>query len=207
MNEPARHTILGEIEPDTVAEFAEWHAGREQQPIVLRLNSRGGMLTSAWTIADTLNKRHTHTYAEICGACDSAATVIALACPFRQIAPTATITLHRPTIWRRPESPEQRRQWQATLDRQFERLVDYYTLKALLPRDQVEALVIGDGGIEGTTLDAEQAVAFGFAHHIDDTLPSEAAEDRSELERWRDRAFVICEREKLRKRLAAIGAS
>lgn len=132
----------------------------KQVPIWLHINSNGGDVFSALSVADQIERFKTPVYAVIEGLCASAATFIALACHKRFITPRSFILAHEFTSFFLGKYSDFKDEV-ALQDMLFKTFVDFYASKTNLTADDLH-----DKLKHNWWLDSKQAVEFGFVDEI-----------------------------------------
>lgn len=154
---------LSAVSWDSVAE--QLAALPEGEGIELLINCRGGIVSEAWAIYDSLRATGRKISAEVVGECSSAATIILLAAAksSRRSHPNATFLFHFPYIdgiWE-PMHADDVQKVADQLTESGERLLDLYVERTGVEREAMRQLMAEDKSIS-----AEDALALGFISEI-----------------------------------------
>jgi ATP-dependent Clp protease protease subunit len=132
-----------------------------------RLHCRGGSVTEGYTCHDLLTHSGKKISMTVEGLCASIATVILMSAPKerRKIYPYGQVLIHNPYI---PEftladsyGADDLAKMAADLKMEEDRLLDFYVANTVADRDELKAMMDAE-----TTLNAEQALKFGFVGEI-----------------------------------------
>lgn len=132
----------------------------KQVPIWLHINSNGGDVFSALSVADQIERLKTPVFAVIEGLCASAAVFIALSCHKRFITPRSFILIHEFFSVFAGKYKDFKDEL-AFQDMLFNTFVDFYASKTNLTVDDLHDKLKRD-----YWLNAEQAVEFGFVNEV-----------------------------------------
>ena len=139
----------------------------EDSEIDGRLHCRGGSVTEGYTCHDLLTHSSKKISMTVEGLCASIATVILMSAPKerRKIYPYGQVMIHNPYI---PEytladsyEADDLAKMAADLKMEEDRLLDFYVANTGADRDELKAMMDAE-----TTLNAEQALKFGFVGEI-----------------------------------------
>ncbi len=130
-------------------------------PIWLHINSYGGSLFTAFSIADQIALLKTPVYSIVEGICASAATLISLSCSKRYILPNSFMLIHQLSsfMWGTHEQFKDEMEVQNKL---MTRLVNFYTARTHAKEEEIRAMLVRD-----YWMDAEEALKRGL---VDDIL-------------------------------------
>ncbi len=129
-------------------------------PIWLHIQSHGGDLFFAFSVADQIEAIRTPIYSIVEGCCASAATLISLACRKRYILPHGFMLIHQLTsaLW---GTHEQFKDDLRVQERLMEQLAAFYVAHSNLDAQTVRGMLMRD-----TWMDAEEVVRNGLADAI-----------------------------------------
>ncbi|MEZ4376221.1 MAG: ATP-dependent Clp protease proteolytic subunit [Polyangiaceae bacterium] len=142
---------------DVVRELGELGA---DTPLTVRINSPGGSVFDGFSIYNALRRHEGEVTVEIDGIAASAASVIAMAGDVVRIASNATLMIHEPSAFVDGTAVDLR-SVADRLDKIREDILDIYEERTGRPREQLAQMVADE-----TWIDAEQAIALGFADEI-----------------------------------------
>lgn len=129
-------------------------------PIWLHIQSPGGSLFSAFSIADTIAKLSVPVYSLVEGYAASAATILSTACTKRYIQPSAFVLIHQLSggFWGKYEDIKDE---QKALDMAMERLVAHYSRYTKMDEKKVRSVLKRESWFS-----AEECLEFGIADEI-----------------------------------------
>jgi len=132
-----------------------------------RLHCRGGSVTEGYTCHDLLTHSGKKVSMTVEGLCASIATVILMSAPKerRKIYPYGQVMIHNPYIppytLADQYDAEDLKKMATDLEMEQTRLLDFYVANTGADRDQLKSMMDAE-----TTLNAEQALQFGFVGEI-----------------------------------------
>lgn len=129
-------------------------------PIWLHVQSPGGSLPAAFSVADQIQIIKTPIFSIVEGYCASGATLITLACERRYILPNAFMLIHQLTAMMRGKYEEFKDEM-ALLDMSMERLIEFYTTRTKMEEAEVRELLMRDSWFS-----AAQCVERGLVDEI-----------------------------------------
>ncbi len=132
----------------------------ESPPIWLHIQSPGGMIFSAFAIADQLKLIQTPIYSVVEGYAASAATIISACCSKRFILPSALMLIHQLSAMAWGKYDEIKDEAHA-LDMEMELLVKFYTEHSKMKRKKVEDLLQRD-----SWFNAQECLQLGLVDQI-----------------------------------------
>jgi len=129
-------------------------------PIWLHINSYGGSLFTAFSVADQIALLKTPVYSIVEGICASAATLISLSCAKRYILPNSFMLIHQLSsfMWGTHEQFKDEMEVQQKL---MTRLVNFYTSRSKATEEQLRAMLTRD-----YWMDADEALNLGMVDTI-----------------------------------------
>lgn len=163
----------------SAADFAKLLKEADGDDVTIHINSGGGNVFDANTMAETLRAYKGRTVASIEGLAASAASYFALTADEVVIGPSALFMIHNPYTYASGEAKDMRKAADL-LDMLRTTISDQYVKKTGMGRDEVEALMD-----EETWLTAEEAVERGFADRLSDAEPVAACVDRRALDKFK----------------------
>ncbi len=130
-------------------------------PLWLHINSYGGSLFTAFSVADQIALLKTPVYSVVEGICASAATLISLSCTKRYILPNSFMLIHQLSsfMWGTHEQFKDEMEVQNKL---MTRLINFYTTRSKAKEDELRAMLTRD-----YWMDADEALKLGM---VDDIL-------------------------------------
>ena len=140
--------------------------GMQDRPLVIDINSEGGFVYDGIAIFNALQAMNVPTTARVTGIAASAASLIAMGADEVEMAPTATLMIHRAHVvtWGNAAAL---RDMAAILDKIDQQLVDVYAARMKdTSREDIYSLMVGDQ--DGTYFNAEEAIAVGLADRVID---------------------------------------
>lgn len=150
-------------DPLTAASVAAFLAENKGVPVNARINSPGGLAYDGITIYNALVAHDADVTTTIEGMAASAASIIAMAGDTIRINENATLMIHRAWGFMMGNSVDMK-DYAQTLDRLDGQLAGTYAARTGLRKDTVAKLMIGES--DGTSFDAAEAKAKGFADEI-----------------------------------------
>ncbi|WP_253449254.1 ClpP-like prohead protease/major capsid protein fusion protein [Halomonas sp. Y3] len=133
------------------------------KPVTVHINSPGGSVTDALAIYDALRSHKGKVTARVDGLAASAATLVMLAADEIEMAKHSLLMVHNPWTAAMGDAGEMRKVAES-LDKHAAEMVTLYAERTGQERGKIEAIM----GAE-TWFNAEEAVAAGFAHRVDDS--------------------------------------
>ncbi|MDN3523518.1 ClpP-like prohead protease/major capsid protein fusion protein [Halomonas ramblicola] len=133
------------------------------KPVTVHINSPGGSVTDALAIYDALRSHKGNVTARVDGLAASAATLIMLAADEVVMAKHSLVMVHNPWTAALGDAGEMRKVAES-LDKHAAEMVELYSERTGKESAEIEAIMAQE-----TWFNAEEAVAAGFAHRIDDT--------------------------------------
>jgi len=133
------------------------------KPVTVHINSPGGSVTDAMAIYDALRSHKGKVTARVDGLAASAATLVMLAADEIEMAKHSLLMVHNPWVAAMGDAEEMRKTADA-LDKHAAEMVTLYAERTGKDRGEVEAIMAAE-----TWFNAEEAVAAGFAHRVDDS--------------------------------------
>lgn len=149
----------------SAADFAKQLKEAGGEDVCVHINSGGGNVFDANTMAETLRAYKGRTTASIEGLAASAASYFALTADEVVIGPSALFMVHNPYTYASGEAKDMRKAADL-LDKLRGTISDQYVKKTGMDKDEVEALMD-----EETWFTAEEAVERGFADRMSDAEP------------------------------------
>lgn len=143
------------------AEQVRRQLGTGSQAVTVNINSPGGSVTDALAIYNALRSHQGTVTARVEGLAASAATLVMLAADEIVMAERALLMVHNPWVAAIGDAEEMRKTAEA-LDVHAEEMVQLYAERTGKERGEVEAIMAAE-----TWMNAEEAVAAGFAHRIE----------------------------------------
>jgi len=132
----------------------------DQTPIWLHINSPGGDLFSAFSVADQIEKLHTPVYTVIEGLGASAATIISVAGKKRYIQPNSYMLIHQFRTWFVGKYEEFKDEM-VLQDMLIDRMAEFYADHSSMNKDGVREKLKSDWW-----MDAKQSVEAGLVDFI-----------------------------------------
>lgn len=168
-------------EDSTSAEdFAKQLKDAGGEDVTIHINSVGGNVFDANTMAETIRNYKGRTTASIEGLAASAASYFALTADEVVIGPSALFMIHNPYTYASGEAKDMRKTADM-LDKLRGTISDQYVKKTGMCASEVEALMD-----EETWFTAEEAVERGFADRMSDAEPVAACVDEEMLAKFRN---------------------
>lgn len=164
----------------SAADFAKQLKEADGEDVTIHINSGGGNVFDANTMAETLRAYKGRTTASIEGLAASAASYFALTADEVVIGPSALFMIHNPYTYASGEAKDMRKTADM-LDKLRDTISDQYVRKTGMERDEVEALMD-----EETWFTAEEALERGFADRMSDAEPVAACIDKRLLDGFRN---------------------
>jgi ATP-dependent protease ClpP protease subunit len=129
-------------------------------PIWLHVNSYGGSLFTAFSVADQISMLKSPIYSVVEGICASAATLISLSCAKRYILPNSFMLIHQLSsfMWGTHQQFKDEMEVQNKL---MTRLVKFYASKSKLTDDEIRTMLTRD-----YWMDAEETLKHGLVDEI-----------------------------------------
>ncbi len=153
----------------------------ESQPLRVVINSVGGYVYEAIAIHNLLADWPKEVTTHVNSIAASAATIIALVGDKRTISDNAEFMVHQPWSYVMGNAVELRAAADH-LDKTSNKILDLYERKSSLSREEIEALLNGVEGEDGTYLTAQETLDAGWATEIINTSRQAAADDSEEEE-------------------------
>lgn len=163
----------------TASDFAAQLKEAGGDDVTVHINSGGGDVFDANTMAETLRAYKGRTTASIEGLAASAASYFALTADEVVIGPSALLMIHNPYTCCRGEASDMRKTADL-LDKLRGTISAQYVKKTGMELSEVEALMD-----EETWFTAEEAVERGFADRMSDAAPVAACIDEKMLGKFR----------------------
>jgi ATP-dependent Clp endopeptidase proteolytic subunit ClpP len=148
--------------------------------INLHINSPGGSVFEAVAIFNTLRKNGARVVVSIDGIAASSASVVAMSGDEIKMAANAMMMIHSPWVQTAGDAAELR-QTAALLDKVAGTLVGTYARRTGKPEEEIAALMAAE-----TWMNAEEAVALGFADSIGQEMKIAASVRGDVLSRFRN---------------------
>jgi ATP-dependent protease ClpP protease subunit len=149
---------IGDIEEGLAAEVRAQLRAARGQPVVFRIHSAGGSVLEGLSLYDAIAAYPGPTKAIIEGGALSMGSVVALAADETEITENSFVMAHSPSFEDDFEVDENEL---ATLEKMHEKLLSIYDLRTALHREDLQAIMERE-----EFLDAETAVAYGFADRV-----------------------------------------
>ena len=140
----------------------------DSQPLKVVINSDGGLVFEAIAIHNMIADWPSAVTTHVTSMAASAATTIFMVGDERTMSDNAEFMIHHPWTIAMGNAPEFRGVADH-LDRTAEKIIDMYDRKSNLERDEINALMHGPEGTDGTYMTATETVEAGFATGIIDT--------------------------------------
>ncbi len=163
----------------TASEFAAQLKEAAGDDVTIHINSGGGDVFDANTMAETLRAYKGRTTASIEGLAASAASYFALTADEVIIGPSALLMIHNPYTCCRGDASDMRKAADL-LDKLRGTISAQYVKKTGMEASEVEALMDDE-----TWFTAEEAVERGFADRVSDAEPVAACVDKRLLDQFR----------------------
>lgn len=137
--------------------------------ITLRINSDGGEVFEGIALYNYLKNKNVHVIVD--GICASAASVVAMSGKVITMMRGSMMMIHNPWTVAIGDAVDLREQADI-LDKLSALTVDIYSTKAKITREEITNLMNNE-----SWLTAQEALSYGFADEIDETLPPEKESD------------------------------
>ena len=131
-------------------------------PIWLHIQSGGGDIFAAFSVADQIKQMHLPVYSIVEGYVASAATVISTSCNKRYIHPHAFMMIHQISTWFMGTHEELKDEF-ALMEMLSENMYEWYVKHTKLTKDELQEKIK-----RNCWMTAEQAVEWGFADEVYD---------------------------------------
>lgn len=164
----------------SAADFARELKDADGDDVTIHINSGGGNVFDANTMAETLRNYKGRTTASIEGLAASAASYFALTADEVVISPSALFMIHNPYTVSIGDAHEMRK-CAEMLDKLRGTISSQYARKTGMGEDEIEGLMD-----EETWFTAEEAVERGFADRMSDAEPVAACVDVEMLSKFRN---------------------
>lgn len=169
------------ITPKALHDLLYGEDGQSADDVHIRLNSYGGSCNAAVRMFDDIKAYPGKTQITISGTAASAATVLAQGAGLLEITPGSLFMIHDPSTI--AMGNERDMQDAINVLRACKSsILNVYGTRSHLPRDEVAKLMAGIGGVDGTWMDANEALEKGFVDRIatdGDGSPENAASPRT----------------------------
>ena len=146
----------------SASEFADQLAAADGDDVTVHINSGGGDVFAAHTMAALIGSYRGRTKAVVEGLAASAASYFALTADEVTVMPGALLMVHNPSGWVMGDAAEVRK-YADELDKVRGTIADAYVRKTGIDRAEVERLMD-----EETWFDAAEAVERGFADRVEE---------------------------------------
>lgn len=164
----------------TASDFAKELKKADGEDVTIHINSGGGNVFDANTMAELLRSYKGHSTASIEGLAASAASYFALTADEVVINPSALVMIHNPATFSFGTADDMRKSADM-LDKVRSTISGQYASKTGREVSEIESLMD-----EETWFTADEAVEFGLADRMTDCEPIAACIDKETLDRFRN---------------------
>ena len=152
---------FADVSSEELNQEIEWNGSNDISEIHVRIHSPGGSIAEGCAIYNTLKKHPAKIKIFIEGECCSIATVIAMAGDEIVMSPVANFMIHNPLVSYISGGAEELREKAEVLDKLKETIINAYTTKSHLSREEISSLMDKE-----TYFTAEEALKKGFITEI-----------------------------------------
>jgi len=147
---------------------AEFDKIKGRKSIHLNINSPGGVVTDGWAIYNILSRVKDRLTVEVVGLAASMGSVVALAGKELIMDRGTYLMIHDPWTFAIGTS-EDLRKMASTMDQMKEDIINLYTERSALTRDEIIKMMADE-----TWISAADAVEYGFASRVEETAQAAA---------------------------------
>lgn len=152
---------FADVSSESINQALEWNGSNDITEIRVRIHSPGGSIAEGCAIYNTLKNHSARVKVFIEGECCSIATVIAMAGDEIVMSPVASFMIHNPLVNYISGGAEELRQKAEVLDTLKETIINAYSTKSHLSREEIAELMDKE-----TYFTAEEALNKGFITEI-----------------------------------------